>query len=514
MARRTPPSDYDGLPSSAEALAELRAVPDPTSNAALLAEAQTLGHILNGRLEPADVPPDAFTDYRHQAIHRATLDLNGTGHDPLTVLHHLQTTGQLQRDIDHAGGILFDLYSQATGDPCYWRRTAVQAAERRRLTATLTRAQQALSGADSPEDVEASIWATLFDLVDPATRHADNPTGEHDLAYLLEHDPPPVQPPSHCRRSDGHALFYAGRVNGIYGEPETGKSWVAQHTIVEALAGGQHAALIDVDHNGPELTIRNLLLLGATRAQLADRDLFRYLEPDDPTQLLAAVDTLAAWQPAVAVLDSIGEILPMLGVKSVDNDEITTALRRVASPLADAGACVITIDHLPKDSDAKTSGYAIGGTAKKRALDGSYIEARAKKKPAPGQIGKTMLYVSKDRPGGLRQHSSGGSYAGVFVLDSTHPDTIAVTVELDSPITTDGIFRPTHLMERVSAFLAANPWSSKRQIRDGVQGKEAAIMAALDRLVEEGFVKTGDGARGAVLHYLVATYTEAEDDPS
>lgn len=505
-ARRNDPDPYAGLPPTGDTITA------PTPGVDLLAEAQLLGHILNNRIDPTTIPADTFTDYRHQAIHRATLDLNGAGHDPTTVLHHLQAAGTLQRDIDQPGVALFDLSSQAIGDPTHWQRLAGEAADRRRLVATLTRARQMLETAENPADIEDTVWRTLFELVDPQTRANTNPTGEHDLSYLLAGDPPPVAPPTHCHRQDGHALFYAGRVNGIYGEPESAKSWIAQHTVVEALAAGQSAAIIDVDHNGQALIVRNLLLLGADRTQLADRDQFRYLEPDDASELYAAVDTLTTWAPAVTVLDSVGEILPMLGVKSVDNDEITTALRRVASPLAGAGSCVITIDHLPKDSEAKTSGYAIGGTAKKRALDGSYIEARAKRKPAPGQVGRTDLYVSKDRPGRLREHSSGGKYAGAYVLDSRDSSRSVSTIEMDSPITDDGIFRPTHLMEAVSTFLAANPWASTKKITDNVRGDDKAIRAAIECLVHEDYIKTEPGTRGATNHYLVATYTEAEDD--
>ena len=81
----------------------------------------------------------------------------------------------------------------------------------------------------------------------------------------------------------------------------------------------------------------------------------------------------------------------MLGVKSVDNDEITDALRLVCSPIAVAGSCVITIDHLPKATEARAGGYAIGGTAKKRVIRGSYIRAETRTQPAPGHIGKITL---------------------------------------------------------------------------------------------------------------------------
>lgn len=472
------------------------------------AEQALLGTVLRHPQNLHHIHPGDLYDPRHVLIHAALTRLTqaSIGITTTTLMHELRTTG----DLDRAGGGLYliDLDTQAVGDTTYWAKIVADHAHRRRLRQVATRMLQGLNQTTDPDQVNATAWDTLSALLDPTQRTDDQPTGRHDLTHLTNGQPPPAVPPPTCiQRADGHHLFYAARVNGIFGDPETAKTWLAQLAVIEALTNGQRATIVDVDHNGPTLTARNLLLLGAKPTQLADPNLFRYYEPDGPDELKAAVDELATWAPAVAILDSLGEMLPMLGVKSTDNDEITAALRRIANPLADAGACVITIDHLPKGVDARASGYAIGGTAKKRALDGVLLEAQAKKKPAPGQVGRITLRIHKDRPGRLREHSH-GNYAGTFVLDSTNPHAIVASVTVETAVNDQGVFRPTHLMQAVSEYVEAHPWCTGNAIRAAVKGTEKHVTQAIDVLLDEEFLTTKEGPRKSTLHHTLALFTE------
>ena len=63
----------------------------------------------------------------------------------------------------------------------------------------------------------------------------------------------------------------------------------------------------DLDHNGAESTIANLLLLGAPREALCDRELFRHCQPDDPAEVHQVVDECRIWRPAIVFVDSLGE---------------------------------------------------------------------------------------------------------------------------------------------------------------------------------------------------------------
>jgi hypothetical protein len=138
-----------------------------------------------------------------------------------------------------------------------------------------------------------------------------------DVAALLDGDLPEPPKPRVGARDDGHALFYAGQVNVLFGDPESGKTFLAQAAQAEALAAGRRVLCLDLDHNGPEATLSRLLMLGAPWDALRDRALFRYVEPEDEVHLRAIMAAVLSWRPAVAPVDSIGELLPTLRLSSI-----------------------------------------------------------------------------------------------------------------------------------------------------------------------------------------------------
>ena len=104
-----------------------------------------------------------------------------------------------------------------------------------------------------------------------------------DVAALLDGNLPEPPKPRAGIRDDGHTIFYAAQVNGLFGDPESGKTLICQAVEAEALKNGRRVLSLDLDHNGPEATISRLLMLGAPWEALRDRSLFRYVEPEDET---------------------------------------------------------------------------------------------------------------------------------------------------------------------------------------------------------------------------------------
>lgn len=315
-----------------------------------------------------------------------------------------------------------------------------------------------------------------------------------DLSWALGGVAPVIDPPVFLTRADGSALFYAGKVNVLYGDPESGKTWIAKTAVVEALADGRRVAMIDVDHNGAASTVADLLALGAEGAALADRDRFRLAEPDDGVTLARIVDDLCEWGAHLVVVDSLGEVVPMMGRSSNDNDEVTSVLRRTVAKLAEAGVCVIAIDHMAKSRE-NGEGFAIGAMAKKRACNGVMLLVTVKggEPFAPGRVGSAYLTVKKDRPGRVREHAHEGDQAGTFVLDSRGAGIVAsvAPVEVAAPAA-DGNFRPTVLMGRVSEFLAGQEVPvSAREVERQVAGKGSGLRRALEVLAMEGFAEKG-----------------------
>lgn len=241
-----------------------------------------------------------------------------------------------------------------------------------------------------------------------------------DVAAMMAGGAPARPRPRWVHRTDGMALFYAGQVNLVFGDPESGKSWLVLCGLAESLADGGRAVVIDLDHNGPEATVQRLLDLRVDADVLSDPDRFRYVEPDDAAHLLAVIRACVAWRPDVAMVDSVGELLPIFGYSSNSPDDFTAAHAKVLKPLARAGACVVAVDHLAKNRESREQGPT-GTAAKARAVGGSSIRVEVVDAFAPGRGGKARLTLRKDRHGSLRAacpSERGEPYAGLFRLEA------------------------------------------------------------------------------------------------
>jgi hypothetical protein len=474
-----------------------------------------------GHLERSD-----FYKPEHETVYDAITALHTRGEpvDMITVAAELarkpHTRGRTQ--LDNIGGALY-LHTLADAVPL--AANVVQYATLVRDTARLrafvdvgTRLTQLGHSAD-PDRVDAYLGEAVQALDDAVQRFGPRPgttgpgTGLVDLSWVLTGGEAPRQPaPTYVTRTDGTALFYKGQVNGVIGDPEHGKTWLAQLAIVEALHAGQTAAMIDCDHNGPDASAARLLLLGARPDQLADPTQFRYYEPQDGEQLHNAVAEVTLRADDVVLIDSLGEVFGLLGVNENHGDEVTAAMRRVCTVPAMAGSCVITVDHLPKSNEARATGFAIGSIAKKRMIRGAYLRADAKQKPTPGGIGRISLRIEKDTMGELRR-SSGGGYAGTLVLDSTRDYSLEWHIGRETvPKNDDGTWRPTTVMELVAKYIETNAGCTAGDIERDIPGKAKTIRAALTNLTNEGFIRREPGPRRAFFHYPEIPYREAEDD--
>jgi hypothetical protein len=266
----------------------------------------------------------------------------------------------------------------------------------------------------------ASDLAEQLDRISGAKGSGPRSSLYVNIAELLADGLPEPPAPRVLKRRDGHALFYAGEVNCLFGDPESGKTFVALAAVVDALIAGGSALVVDLDHNGVEAIVNRLLMLGAPEAMLSDPRRFLYCAPEDKREVLLAVKDAVALKPTVVVIDSIGELLPVFKANSNSADEFTDVNRKVLQPMANAGSAVVAIDHLAKSADSRDRGQT-GTYAKKRAIGGVSLRVKASRQFTPGDGGTAMLFISKDRHGGLRKHCAAGERepaAGNFVLKS------------------------------------------------------------------------------------------------
>lgn len=298
-----------------------------------------------------------------------------------------------------------------------------------------------------------------------------------NVAAFIAGKIPPPPTPSIVQCDDGIALFYADQVNLIFGDPESGKTWLALAAVAEGLANNHRCIVIDLDHNGAASTVRRLYDLGATPEQLADPELFRYVEPEDGQHLNDVVTDLRQWKPAVVVVDSLGEVLPLYGASSNSPDDFTRVHSNVIKPLAAAGACVLLIDHLAKGAESRSQG-STGTAAKKRAVGGVSMRVKVADQFTPGKGGSAHLSIAKDRHGGLRGHRPTGDkepLAGTFRLYAEGPRRWTVIAPQD------GQRNPNEAppVDDQAAILALDPPPvSLRDTRERLQISQARAAAA------------------------------------
>lgn len=317
-----------------------------------------------------------------------------------------------------------------------------------------------------------------------------------DVAALLADGMPDPEAPDMLTRSDGIGLFYRGQVNLVFGDPESGKTWVALAAAAETLRDGGTALVLDLDHNGVKATIGRLLMLGAPAATLSDLERFRYVEPEDDVHLLDVVADVILWAPDVTVLDSIGELLPLFGASSNSPDDFTMVHARVMKPLAvKAGTALVAIDHLAKNSESRAQG-ATGTAAKRRAIGGVSLRVSVSEAFAPGRGGSAALTIHKDRHGGLRAATPGTDrepLAAMFVLSTVDGLT---TWSLRAPV--EGERAPDQIPEAedVATVAAMDPApATVEEARKRLGWRKARAAKAMKVWREQGSESAVPGSR-------------------
>lgn len=308
-------------------------------------------------------------------------------------------------------------------------------------------------------------------------------------------------------RDDGRALLYPGKINGLIGESESGKSWLALHAAHQHAAGGGHVLILDFEDT-PATTRRRLVALGCTPEALSRID---YANPDQALDALAAGDLTDSLDgPTLILLDGVNAAMTLLGLDLNSNTDATLFHTRLLKPLTARGAGVLTVDHVPKNAEQRGKG-GIGAQAKRAMMSGCAIRVEVSEPFGKGKDGKVKLYVDKDRPGHVRGISSNGKYAGTFTLTGRGDQLVA---EVRAPEISVEDWRPTVMMGRISRLLQAGPMS-KNAIENTIDGRAETIREALRHLVEDGYVAREQGSRGALLHRSIKAFEESvsEVDP-
>lgn len=311
--------------------------------------------------------------------------------------------------------------------------------------------------------------------------------------------------PSLMPRADGPCLLYRGELHSFAAEPESGKTWILLSEGGRLLEAGERVLYLDFEDT-PANVVGRLLALNVSAAAIVER--FVLVRPDE-SLASGAIDRLLARGPfALAVIDGVTEALNLLGL-TTDNVDIPKFRAHLGRPLARSGAATVEIDHVTKDA-ATRGRYAIGGQHKLAGVAVAY-SVKALQRPSRTRAGLLKLTVEKDRHGRIREHEDASHTIALAHIEPA-ADGRELVVRLAAPDAgQSGLFRPTHLMERVSEHVARNPGSTVRRIKEAVKGNAEARDLALELLIDEQFVERRiDGQ--AHRHHHLRDFREQDDE--
>lgn len=306
------------------------------------------------------------------------------------------------------------------------------------------------------------------------------------------------------RRSDGNGLIYPGRVHSIYGESESGKSWVAQIATAELLRNDKKVIYIDFESDAIEI-VNRLKGLKVSRANLLQY--LTYIRPDgardvsDPYWL----DILQPHRADLVIIDGVTESLTMWGGETKDNDAITRWMRIFPRTVASAsGAAVVLIDHITKNADTRGR-FAIGGQAKLATIDGAAYLVEPIEPLAPGRTGVLTMRVTKDRPGqvrriaGMWRKSDRTQEAAVFTIDSTRAlmEYVIGVPKNEDQVAADVLDAKNH---ELVEFIHAHGGATMGQLHQGVKGSKDTVRDRLMDLIEQGLVENRGSEKTFILY--------------
>lgn len=214
--------------------------------------------------------------------------------------------------------------------------------------------------------------------------------------YELEAD---VQP-TMLKREDGNFILYPGKINAIFGESESGKTWVALEAVRQELNRGNTVFYIDFEDSARGILNRLKTLKTPTERFKA----FMYANPDTPfTPAVseALMASLAEYKPSLVVVDGVNAAMNLMGLDLEKNKDATHFSQTILRPLRTFGSGILTIDHVTKSKDTRGN-YAIGAQAKRADIDGVAVSVAVEQPFGRGIDGALSLTVTKDRPGFVR----------------------------------------------------------------------------------------------------------------
>jgi hypothetical protein len=386
------------------------------------------------------------------------------------------------------------------------------------------------------EDLEAE-WADVPWPTEPPDDGHDGTEREPttwepiELGPWLRGEVERPQPSIGVVRSDGQRLIYPGLEHAFVGPTESGKSWLALACVAAALIAGHYVVYFHYEEGDPGSTLERLLLLGVDPAVISAR--LRFVAPARPARREWVAELLSP-APTLVIHDGVNEAMALHIAATKDVEGWSDIRRRLVTPFTRIGAAVVSCDHMPIVHDgARLDAY--GTVHKGNALDGARLVLENAEPFGRNMRGVSHVFVTKDRPGYLRNHGKptktpGKSYMGTLVVDDmvSGPDFDLrfFAPKADDDAADDPAGKATvtlrelgELVYQVVSALPDHRAGSQRTLfaamrQAGHPFREAAIRMAVDDLVLAGKLTETPGKRGATAYEAVSSAAQKDSDLS
>jgi len=352
-------------------------------------------------------------------------------------------------------------------------------------------ANETLTPADDPLDPNLNGWDYL------------------DLTTVLTDDYTPPRPEI-LHRTDGQALLYRGRINSLFGESGSGKSWVALAACAQEINLQHHVVYIDLEDHIAGI-VERLEQLGCTRPQLITH--FHYLAPfasADDYDLDRLETSITNLNVTLCVFDSVGEAMALGNTNPNADEEVARWYRTLPRRIANAGPAILLNDHQPKNTDTGAL-FAIGSQRKRAAIDGIAYRVLQKTPFARGESGGRIdLQVAKDRA---------GTFANKHIAASIHIDshddqlTIRITKADEQAAPSDQQRRLETISETMQDLHGEGAeWLTLTDIKNGlkpgapVRKHTETVRELVTELLEIGCVDQANISKKNIVYRLVNPY--------
>lgn len=315
--------------------------------------------------------------------------------------------------------------------------------------------------------------------------------------------------PTVFSRDDGVHLLYPMRLNSLFGESESLKSWIALLATAQEVCLGNHVLFVDYE-DAPETAVDRLKSFGVPDESI--ENLFTYIRPSETFSALAEaiINDLIIERggPTLVVIDGVTEAMTQSGLEPNDGGDVVRFYSGFPKWFARKGAAVLMIDHVTKSNEGRGR-WAIGSERKISGIDGAAYKIELIDPFGRGRVGKAKITVSKDRCGFVRQFTGPKGLVALVELDSTIEGRIKPSLKApsDSEPTLSNL---TEVMEQLSQAITDYPGINVNSLRKQVRCKNVVKDAALRRLVLDGYVEVRTGPNRSKIHTSIRPFAASD----